>query len=146
MTKEIFREENIVLNAKLDDKWDAIRACGQVLVDGDYAMPNYIEDMIERENVASVYLGNGLAIPHGVANSEKNILCSGISFLQIPDGVDFGDEKAYVMIGIAGKNNTHIELLGRIALVCMEAENIDTLRTTQDKAKIIDMLTNITME
>lgn len=146
MAKELFCEDNIVLNAKFDNKWDAIRACGQILVDGGYVTADYIHGMLEREKVASVYLGNSLAIPHGVANSDKNILCSGISFLQIPKGVDFGDEVAQVMIGIAGKNNTHIELLGNIALVCMELENMDILRTTNDKAQIVDMLTNLKTE
>ena len=38
--------------------------------------------MIEREDKVSVYIGNGVAIPHGVGGSEKYIKKSGLSFLQ----------------------------------------------------------------
>lgn len=141
MAKEILTEDNIVLNADPKDKWDAIRMCGELLVKNGYVLPDYIEDMYKREKVATVYIGNHVAIPHGVDESRERILDSGISFLQTPQGVKFGDDEiAYMFIGIAGKNDTHVEMLSKIAIACSDMDNIDILRTTSDKKKIIDIL------
>lgn len=137
----IMTEDTIILNAAFTDRWEAIEACGRVLVQQGYVTVDYIEDMKERERLGSVYVGNHVAIPHGVSNSEKSIRESGISLIQIPEGVDFGTEKAYIMIGIAGKDGSHIELLSNIAIICMEEANIELLRTTEDKGEILKLFT-----
>lgn len=138
--KPILQEENILLDAAFDDRWSAIRACGEVLVKQGYVKEAYIDDMMERERLVSVYVGNHIAIPHGIANSEAHILESGLSVLQIPEGVDFDGETAYVMIGIAGKDGKHIQLLSQIALVCMDAHQVERLRMSTDKQEIMRIL------
>ena len=143
MCKSIICEENIVLQAEFTNQWDAIRSCGEILVEQGYVAKEYIEDMLERERVATVHVGNHLAIPHGIANSECHIYHSGISFIQIPDGVSFGEDTAYLMIGIAGKDGTHIDILSNIALACCELETVELLRNTSDKKFIIDTLSNV---
>ena len=92
--KELFTEDNIILNASFATKEDAIRTAGEILCNNGYVEKEYIQDMLTRETIVTTYVGNGLAIPHGIANSEKNIKHSGLSFIQVPDGVSFGDEKA----------------------------------------------------
>lgn len=114
--------------------------CGKILLDQGYIKESYIDDMIEREKVVSVYMGNHIAIPHGVVYSEKNIIHSGISVLQLPEGVAFGEELAYLMFGIAGKDGTHVELLSRIALACMEEDKIEQMHKAQEKQVILDIL------
>lgn len=136
MDKKLFQKENIRLNVKAEDKWEAIRACGSILAEQGYVTEAYIEDMAAREEGASVYVGNNVAIPHGVANSEEHILQSGISFLQVPDGVDFDGETAYLIIGIAGKDGEHIELLGQIAMICSDMDNIVKLKNAAAKEEV----------
>ena len=143
MYKKVIDENNIVLQAEFDNKWDAIRACGKILVEQGYVAEEYVEDMIEREKVATVYIGNLLAIPHGIANSENHIYYSGISFIQVPKGVSFGEDTAYLMVGIAGKDGTHIEILSNIALACCELDTVELLRNTKDKRMIIDIFSKI---
>jgi len=143
MGKAIFREENIVLGAKAADKWQAIRMCGQILVDQGYVTKEYIEDMIAREEGATVYVGNHVAIPHGVANSESNIIESGISFLQVPDGIEFGSEKAYMLIGIAGKDGSHIEILGNIAMICSDMDNVMKLKETTQVKEVYNIFSEM---
>lgn len=141
--KPIFSVDNIRLNTSFNSKEDAIRACGQILVDNGYVYSEYIDDMLLREKSASVYVGNHLAIPHGINGSEKHIIHSGISFIQIPNGVKFGDEIAYVLIGIAGKNGQHIQILSSVATIFSEEENIERLKNTNDKHLVYDTLSNI---
>ena len=138
--KPILREDNIILQAAYADRWSAIQACGEILVKQGYVKAAYIEDMMERERLVSVYVGNHVAIPHGIANSEQHILESGLSVLQIPEGVDFDGEKAYIMIGIAGRDGVHMQLLSQIALVCMEQEQVERLRMSKDKNEIMRIL------
>ena len=138
--KPILQEDNIILQAAYADRWSAIQACGEILVKQGYVKAAYIEDMMERERLVSVYVGNHVAIPHGKANSEQHILESGLSVLQIPEGVDFDGEKAYIMIGIAGRDGVHMQLLSQIALVCMEQEQVERLRTSKDKNEIMGIL------
>lgn len=138
--KVVLSEDNIILGASYPDKWEAIRACGKILLEQGYIREEYIEDMMERERLVSVYIGNHIAIPHGIANSEKNILHSGISVIQLAEGVDFGEEKAYLMFGIAGKDGAHVELLSKIAVICMDESNIQKMRKARNKKEIIEIL------
>lgn len=147
MEKEILTVDNVMLGAKPKDKWEAIRLCGQILADNGYVRPEYIEDMYAREQTASVYIGNHIAIPHGQERSEDKIYESGLSVVQVPEGVSFAEEgaekTAYVLIGIAGKNNTHLDLLGKIATVCCDPANVEILKMSKDKQQIVNLLKDV---
>ncbi|MBP2071431.1 PTS sugar transporter subunit IIA [Thermoanaerobacterium butyriciformans] len=141
MNSEILNENNIVLNEASEPKFDAIKRAGRLLVDRGYVEKEYIEGMIERENDVTTYIGNGIAIPHGVSQYVKYIKKSGIVVIQYPDGVDFGDgNMAYVVIGIAGKDDEHLEILSSIALTCQYEENVRRLRDAKSPQEIIQIL------
>ena len=53
---KVFNENNIRLNVKLDSKEDAIRAAGGVLIENGYVQPEYLEDMLKREEAACIIL------------------------------------------------------------------------------------------
>lgn len=135
--KEIMPFENIKLGVALADKEQAIKAAGQVLVDNGYVDENYIDCMLQREEVVSTYIGSQVAIPHGVDGSQQYIKHSGLSFLQVPEGVSFGpDKEAKLLIGIAGKNDEHLEMLAKIAGLLGEEENIEKLVNAQSQEEI----------
>jgi PTS system mannitol-specific IIA component len=124
----ILAKENILLNASVGSKEEAIRMAGRILVEKDYVDAGYIEKMLEREELTSTYMGNYVAIPHGTEDSKQFVKESGISFVQVPEGVDFGGGNIVkLLIGIAGKNNEHLDILSNIAIVCSEEENIEKL-------------------
>lgn len=139
----ILNKENIVLNQNFTNKEEAIKQAGKILVDHHYVNGKYIDEMLERENRLTTYLGNNVAIPHGLKESQDNILNSGISIIQIPEGVDFGDGNiAYVVAGIAGKDNTHLDILQNLSIVFKDQENVDKIRNAQDKNTIINIFKN----
>lgn len=82
-------------------KEEAIRAAGALLAAGGYVDEGYAQAMVDRERVATTYLGMGIAIPHGTAEAKSRIRRSGIVVMQYPEGVDFGGERAQLVIGIA---------------------------------------------
>ena len=99
-----FAKDNICVKMqKYANKEEAIKACADIFIKGGYTDESYKADMLQRDKEASVYLGNGVALPHGLASSKETIKNSGICFVQVPDGVDFNGEKAYLLVGVAGK-------------------------------------------
>lgn len=138
----ILNEGNILLSTAPESKYDAIERAGRLLTDNGYVEPEYIEGMKKRESEITTYIGNGIAIPHGTSEYIKHIRKSGIVVLQYPQGVDFGDgNTAYILIGIAGKNNEHMEILSSIALVCQNEQNVAKLRNAATKEEVIAILT-----
>lgn len=138
---DIFTPKNIILNAHADDKFEAITLTGNVLKLNGYVTDEYIQRMKLREGIVSTYLGNGLAIPHGTDGSDCEIIKSGISLVQFPEGIDFGDgNTAYITIGIAGKEGEHMDLLNKIALICIEEENVLALRNAGSIEQVLQVL------
>jgi PTS system mannitol-specific IIA component len=140
----VLKKENIVLRASAADKTEAIRLTGSILVNQGYVEPSYVDKMFAREALTSTYMGNFVAIPHGTEDARSLVKHAGISVVQIPDGVDFGDGNiAKILIGIAGKNDEHLEILSKIAIVCSEEENIQKLIEAATEEEIIDLLNEV---
>ena len=141
MDLRIFNENNIELNLARESKGAAILRAGELLRKNGYVQNEYLEGMEKREQSLTTYVGNGVAIPHGLPEYIPYILKSGLVMLQYPEGVDFGEGNiAYVLIGIAGKGDEHLELLSMIALVCQEEENVTRLKLASSKQEVMQIL------
>src|SRR5512147_1084963 len=98
----ILSKDRISLQASAADKTDAIRKAGDLLVKSGCVLPEYVDGMLTREQSMSTSRGNGVAIPHGVYENRDHILQTGLSVLQLVDGVEWDEgEKVYLVIGIA---------------------------------------------
>lgn len=138
----MIQKENIVLNQTASSKEDAIRKAGQILVDQGAVEAAYIDSMLEREKVVSTFMGNGLAIPHGTDEGKISVIKSGLSLVQVPGGVDFDGNEAKVVLGIAGKNNEHLEMLQKIAVLFSEEENAEKVINASSADEIIALFEN----
>ncbi|SEM71214.1 PTS system D-mannitol-specific IIA component, Fru family [Paenisporosarcina quisquiliarum] len=128
MALPILAAENILLSQQLATKEEAIRLAGQMLVDKGYVESGYIEKMLEREEMTSTFMGNFVAIPHGTDDAKKEVKESGITIIQVPAGVDFGDGNIVKLIfGIAGKDDDHLDILSNIAITVSEVENVEKI-------------------
>lgn len=139
----VLRIENIRMNERFDNKYDAIRMAGELLVKGGYVSEHYVEEMIKREDLSTTYIGNDIAIPHGTESAKNDVLESGISVIQVPEGVDFNGEKARVVFGIAGKDNTHLEILSNIAIFCSDMDNVEKIVAAKNEEEIMSLLGGI---
>ena len=139
----VLRIENIRMNERFDSKYDAIRMAGELLVKGGYVSDHYVEEMIKREDLSTTYIGNDIAIPHGTESAKNDVLESGISVIQVPEGVDFNGEKARVVFGIAGKDNTHLEILSNIAIFCSDMDNVEKIVAAKNEEEIMSLLGGI---
>src|SRR5699024_11764558 len=91
MAKDVLNKDNIQLGVSLNSKEEAVRYTGDILVANGYVEPNYINKMLEREEVTSTFMGNGVAIPHGTEEAKSDVKETGLTVVTVPDGVDFGD-------------------------------------------------------
>ncbi|MFH5186049.1 PTS sugar transporter subunit IIA [Paenibacillus sp. TAB 01] len=130
--------DKVKLNASAKDKFEAIRIAGQLLVDAGHATQGYVDKMIEREQTLSTYMGAGLAIPHGTQDSKELIRSTGLSIVQFPQGVDFGDgELAYLVIGIAAVGDDHLDILTNVAMICSDDENMERILKASNAEEMI---------
>lgn len=134
----ILAEERIRLQATAIDKIDAIRQAGELLVNSGCVTPAYVKGMLAREESMSTYLGNGVAIPHGEFENREDILATGISVLQVPEGIEWEDgEKAHLIIGIAASSDEHVGVLAALAEAIEDEEITAELINTADPAVIM---------
>lgn len=139
---EVLAKDNILTGLKTESKDDAILRAGHLLEQKGYVRKGYAEAMLKRENEATTYMGMGIAIPHGTDEAKKDIIRSGIVILQYPEGVDFGDEKAYLIAGIAGKGDEHIEILASLGETFEDEDKLKTLMSAEDPNTIYNILNN----
>ncbi|ERJ11270.1 PTS sugar transporter subunit IIA [Haloplasma contractile] len=124
-----------------DSKKEAIDLAGHMLVESGCVKEAYISKMHEREEVVTTYIGNHVAIPHGTDDAKKEIIKSGISVIQYPNGVDFGNgNTAHIVIGIAGKDNDHLDILSKIAISCQDEALVKEMSQIEDKQSLINKL------
>ena len=137
----ILSKDRISLQASATDKADAIHKAGELLVKAGCVMPEYIDGMLTREQSMSTSLGNGVAIPHGIYENREHILRTGISVLQLADGVEWDEgEKVFMVIGIAASSDEHVGVLSNLADVIDNEENLAELLKTNDPDVVVKYL------
>ncbi len=137
---QILVKDGILLNQSPVSKEKAIQAAGELLVKLGYVNAPYVDAMQEREKIVTTYMGMGVAIPHGTSQAKGTVKKTGIVLMQYPEGVDFGEEKAQLVFGIAGIGDEHLDLLSKICGMLEDEEVLETLKTTADKDWILEHL------
>lgn len=136
-------EKNIFLGLSAQNKEEAIRFAGQKLVENGYVKPTYIESMLEREALTSTYLGESIAVPHGTIEAKDSVINTGIVFCQYPSGVQFGedaDDKAKIVIGIAARNNEHLDVIAKLTNALDDQDIITKLINTKNIEEVLAIL------
>lgn len=117
-----------------------IRDSGALLVQRGCVSKPYVDAMVERDRLTSVYIGMGIAIPHGTNDAKEAVEKTGVVLQQYPDGVDFDGEKAYLVFGIAGKGEEHLEVLANICRILEDESVLEKMKTTDDVDWVVDVL------
>ncbi|HSO43834.1 MAG TPA: phosphoenolpyruvate--protein phosphotransferase [Rhodospirillales bacterium] len=129
------------IGATPSNKTDAIRQVGELLVGCGNIEPGYIASMLAREKIANTFLGNGIAIPHGIPKDRELIRKTGVAVLQVPAGVEWNaGERVQLVVGIAAKSDEHLEILANLTDVLSEPEEAARLGATKDASQIVARL------
>ena len=122
---------------------EAIEFVGRCLVERGSVSAPYVDGMKQRETIVSTYLGNGVALPHGVLESKKYIASTGLAIAQYPDGVDWKQGTARVVVGLAAVGDDHVSVLAQLAEVLQDEELCELLSTTTDAELVHRYLTAV---
>ncbi len=143
MSSQVLTEEAIVLDGQATGRDDAISEAGALLVRVGAVEESYVEAMHERETSVSTYMGNLLAIPHGTNEAKPAIKRTAISFVRYPGGIEWKGQPVKFVLGIAGAGDDHLALLGKIAAVFMDTDEIARLEAAASPAEILEILGDV---
>jgi PTS system mannitol-specific IIA component len=122
---------------------EAVDEAGQILVAAGAVTPDYIGFMHDRERVISTYMGNFLAIPHGTNEGKDTILASALSFVRYDEPIDWNGNPVRFVVGIAGKDGGHMDVLSSIALIFSDEEQVDRLLVAETKEDVFALLGDV---
>lgn len=137
---ELLVQDAIRLTCRATDRDDAIRQCGQTLVDIGAVTPAYVAAMLERERSISTYVGEGVAIPHATLAGKADVRHDALAVLRFPDGVDWAGERVQVCVAIAAVGDGHVHLLAELAQVLLDPQRASTLRDATRAEDVLDLL------
>ncbi|MDQ1512183.1 MAG: mannitol system component [Microbacteriaceae bacterium] len=137
----LLAESSIRLFASATDRFDAVRQCGQALLDAGAVEESYIDAMLQREQSVSTFVGEGVAIPHGTLAGKEAVKHDALVVLRFPDGVDWEGNRAQVCVGIAAAGGGHIALLSQLAEILLDPAKAEQLRSATEAQQVYDLLT-----
>ncbi|WP_138315853.1 PTS sugar transporter subunit IIA [Rhodoluna limnophila] len=106
---------------------EAISEVAEMLINAKAVTPSYRDAMFDRESSVSTYMGHYLAIPHGTLEGAAEVLHSALAIVRYEEPIDWDGNEVRFVIGIAGKDGTHMDSLAQIAQVFSELETVEKL-------------------
>lgn len=136
----LIQRAGILLDATASSPEEAVRICGQLLVQLGAVSEEYAQAMWERENAFSSAIGMGFAIPHGTDASRKYVKFDQLVFLRLNTEIQWGDEQVRGVLGIASQGDGHVEILGDFAELVQEDAEREVLLSTGDTEQVLNLL------
>lgn len=136
----LIQQAGIRLDAAASSNEEAVRVCGDLLLELGAIEPEYASAMWEREQIFSSAIGMGFAIPHGTDESRKHVKFDQLVFLRLPKEIQWGEESVKCVLGIASSGDGHVEILGNLAELIQDEASLEVLTSTGDAAAVLDLL------
>ena len=136
----ILANDAIRLSGSASTKEEAIAEVGAILVSTGAVTSEYVDAMFARESSVSTYMGNLLAIPHGTIDSKDHIKHSAIAVVRYDSPLDWDGNPVRFVIGIAGQGDSHLEVLGNIAMVFSDLSAVDALISADTVSDVANIL------
>jgi PTS system mannitol-specific IIA component len=122
---------------------EAIAEAAAILVAAGAVTPEYEGFMRERETSVSTYMGNLLAIPHGTNEGKDTILDSALSFVRYDAPIDWAGNEVRFVVGIAGKDNGHLDILSKIAIIFSDDDEVAKLLAAETAEDLYALLAEV---
>ncbi|WP_312522965.1 PTS sugar transporter subunit IIA [Anaerospora sp.] len=137
-----FDRNLIFINNELSNKAEVIEFLGSQLVQSGAVHLDYVQAMHKREQDIGTYITEGVAIPHGTEASRSLVRKAAIVVVKIPRGVEWiNGNKVYLAFGIAGSEEEHVDLLGELATILMDADQKEKLMAAESEDDLFTRLT-----
>lgn len=136
---DILVADSVVLNGTATTRDAAIDEAGRLLLDRGAVDSGYIDAMHEREESVSTYMGSFLAIPHGTNAAKDHIMKSAVSVIRYPNGIDWNGKEVKFVVGVAGINNEHLQILSSIAKVFTNNAQVAQLEAVTTVDEVLEL-------
>jgi PTS system mannitol-specific IIA component len=133
----------INLHGSATTQAEAIDEAGHILVGTGAVTADYPRYMHDREVLVSTYMGNFLAIPHGTNEGKDTVLASALSFVRYDEPIDWGGNPVRFVVGIAGKDGGHMDVLSSIALIFSEDDQVESLLVAETPEAVLELLGDV---
>lgn len=134
--KKIFN----VIDKKLKDK-KVLKACIEVLEGKGHVTKKYEKSVIARSKIASLYMGNGLIIPHSTEEGRDEIIGNGaLLFTWFKEKAEFEGNEVDFAVTIAVSGSDHMSHLSDIAEKFLDKDRIDEVVSSKDEKMIKEFL------
>ena len=145
---DFLNDNRIVFGLESKNKEDILREMASLFLKDDGIVKEgmfdtFFEDLIERENLTSTGMQDGIAIPHAKSPAVEKLA---LSLAIVPEGVDFDSfdsEPSKLFFMIASPENIkreHLDLLQKISKLSYEEEILEDLINATDKSEVIKLL------
>jgi PTS system mannitol-specific IIA component len=130
---------SINLSATAASRDDAVREAGALLVAAGAVVPDYVDQMLDRERIVSTFVGDGIAMPHGTLTARSDVINEGLSVLLLSKPVDWAGQPVTLVIGIAAHGRRYITLLSQLATALLDEGRATSLReaTTAERVRAL---------
>lgn len=128
----------VELNGKARSRDEAINEVATMLISEGAVAESYRAAMFERESSVSTYMGHYLAIPHGTLDALDEVKKSALAIVRYSEPIDWDGNEVRFVIGIAGKDGTHLTALAAIALIFSDMESVEELLAVNDPEQILE--------
>ncbi|KIM14186.1 PTS sugar transporter subunit IIA [Mycoplasma capricolum subsp. capricolum] len=109
------------------NKNEAIEFVGLKMVELNYIENKYIDFIKQRDQLASVAIGNYLAIPHGTIQGQEFIKNQGIIIVKLNKTMSWDNEKVNWIIGLSLIGDKQIEMLQTIAILFEDIKKVEKI-------------------
>ena len=142
---DLLKKEIMIMEIAADNKIDAINEMIAKLKEKKMISDEELfrEEIMNREELSSTGLGDGIAIPHAKTKAV-NTPC--VLFARSEKGIDYDSldgQPAHLFFMIAaeeGANNTHIETLANLSKLLLKANFIEKLRKAKNPDEVIELV------
>jgi mannitol PTS system EIIA component len=137
----LLAERAVRFGVVVADRYDAVRRCGELLVEVGAVSQDYIPSMRDREDEISTYIGAGVAIPHSTAAGKKYVQRDALAVLALAEPVDWGEgQEVSMCVAIAALGDRHLDILAELAEVLMDPERAEELHRATTATEVIRLL------
>jgi mannitol/fructose-specific phosphotransferase system IIA component len=136
----LIQKAGIRLDVTASSSEEAVRICGELLVELGAVSQEYAAAMWEREQKFSSAIGMGFAIPHGTDESRVHVVFDQLVFLRLTAPLTWGDEEVSCVLGIASRGDGHVEILGNLAELIQDEQKLEVLVSSGDADQVLELI------
>lgn len=142
---ELLKEKFIDLKLTGEDKKAVILELAQLLAQSKKLKNKkmFFKAIMEREELGSTGIGNGVAIPHAKTKAAERFI---LGFARNDSGIDFGaldGERTYLFFILASpedKIGGHLKILAEISRLVKDKFTVELLKNAQDKKEVLRII------